>query len=180
MMRKLAIASLLFSSVAWGAPSAAEVERVLGGYEHAPTAEEVKRLGTGADQVLIAVAQDARTSPIRRARAIGALRFVPSAGAHAFLRALIDEKARAPEGADVLDVASALAALAPYGREDLALELSYLAHASVELRHAAAAALGVIADAEALPSLRARLAVERDGGTRLMLARSIKSIEAPR
>ena len=72
-MRVLLLAGLLFSSVAWGAPSAAEVERALGGYERAPSAEDVKRLGPGADQVLIAAANDPRTSRLRRARAIGAL-----------------------------------------------------------------------------------------------------------
>ncbi|HZS36788.1 MAG TPA: HEAT repeat domain-containing protein [Polyangia bacterium] len=179
-MRVLVIASLVFSTVAWGAPSAAELDRVLGGYEHAATADEVKRLGAGADQILIGVAEDARSTAIRRTRAIAALRFVPSAAAHAYLRALILEQGRAPAPADVLDVAAALGALAPYGRAELPLVQRYLGHASAELRQSAAAALGLIADAGALPSLRARLAVERDPAIRTVLSHSIKTIETPR
>jgi hypothetical protein len=156
------------------------MDRVLGGYERAATAEDVKRLGADADRQLIDVAGDARTTRLRRTRAIAALRFVPSAAAHAFLRAVVLENKRAAGGADVLDLAAAIYSLSPYGAEETPLVLSLVAHASADVRQSAAAALAAIADPSAAPPLRARLAVERDAGVRFTLERSLKSLEAPR
>jgi HEAT repeat protein len=177
MMRVLAM--LLLCGTALAAPEPTMMDRVLGGYERAATAEDVKRLGADADRQLIDVAVDARTTRLRRTRAIAALRFVPSTAAHAFLRAVVLENKRATAGADVLDLAAAIYSLSPY-TEETSLVLSFVAHGSADVRQSAAAALAAIADPAAAGPLRARLAVERDAGVRLTLQHALKSLEPAR
>ena len=128
--------------------------------EHAITAADVRALGAHGDRFLIAAAGDVKASRWRRARALIALRFAPSEESLAFLRAVIDEKKAASQGADVLDLAAAAASLAPYGRAALPDLLPLVVHASADVRHAAVQALGSIDAPEAESALRARLYVE--------------------
>jgi hypothetical protein len=140
------------------------IEHILAGVEHTPTADEVKRLGADADQQLIDYAESPRATPIRRMRAILALRFVPSATARAYLSALL---ARQP---GALDTAAALSALTPYGRDVLAQVQPYLVHPAADVRHAAVAAMTQLG---ALAPLRARLAVEKDPGVHAEILRAL-------
>jgi HEAT repeat protein len=160
---------LLISGAAWAAP----VDKVLMMREHVVTAEEVRALGPRADRLLIGVASDARSSRLRRARALLALRHVPSEEAREFLRAVIADKREAVEGADVLDLAAALTSLSPYGREVLTDLLAFVAHRSADVRHAAISALGAVHEPEAESAIRARLYVERDPGVRDAAARAL-------
>jgi HEAT repeat protein len=127
--------------------------------------------------VLVAIASDAGVTRLRRNRAISALGFVPSAAARAYLAAVLDEKGAAAEGADALDAAAALSALWPYGADALPLLTRFLAHASGDVRYAAAVALGRTALPEAAAWLRARYLAERDASVRAAVARSLKQLE---
>jgi len=170
---------LALTAVASAAPPRAprtEVERLLAGIERAPTRAEVERLGPGAEETLIAIADDPRTSRLRRMRAIYALGFRPSEAARAYAEAVLAEKGAAGEGADTLDAAAALAALAPYGEEALPTALRYLTHASGDVRQAAAALIGAWRAPSAEGLLRARLAVERDPGVRVELRGALRAL----
>ncbi len=177
------LASLaLLSVAAHAAPSQRELarlDRLLAGVEHVPGADEIRRLGPGTDAALITYASDARASRLRRLRAVAALRFVPSIAAHAFLDQLVAERAKATDGADVLDLAAALGALIPYGHDALATELRYLTHASADVRQAAAAALGQLHEPDARGALAARLIAERDAGVHVAVERALHELDRP-
>jgi HEAT repeat protein len=155
-------------------PAAGAADRILGAREHVITAAEVKSLGEHADRLLIAAATDGKSSRWRRARALIALRFAPSSESLAFLRAVIDEKKSFVEGADALELAAAAGSLAPYGRDALPDLLPLVTHASTDVRHSVAAALGTMTEPEAESALRARLYVERDPGVRDAVARALR------
>jgi hypothetical protein len=167
------LAALVVSSVASAAPPRAAVELALAGIERAPTAESIRRLGAGADLVLIEIADDPATTPIRRARAIRAMQWAPSSSVRAYLHDLIATRGAATRGMDVLELGAALVSLAPYGAQELPLVLRFVAHASADVRQGAAIALGTLGGAEALAALRARSAVERDAGVREAIARGL-------
>jgi hypothetical protein len=167
---------LLFSAAAWAAP----VDRLLGGREHVITAEEVRALGQNAGRILMGVFSDAHQSRLRRARALLALRFVPSDEVREFLRTVVHDRREAVEGADALDLAYAISALSPYGRDVLAELLPFLAHRSSDVRSAAVSTLGASGAPEAESALRARLYVERDPGVRAAAARALKRYEQHR
>jgi HEAT repeat protein len=171
---------LLFSFSLFLATSAAADRRdarlapVLGGIEHAPTEADVRRLGAGATSELLRAADDPTLSRLWRMRALYALRFVPSAAAHSFLLEVVAVRSSATEGADVLDYAAALGALTPYGSEELPTFLGALAHPSADVRHAAAAAIGLMKVPAVDGALKLRLAVEQDVGVRRALVRALQ------
>jgi hypothetical protein len=176
------LVNLIDPSPAAAAPSREELDRVLGGVEHAATAEEVRALGPSADQILIAVASDETASRWGRRRAVLALRYAPSAAAQAFLLELLRARAGAPQDgeADLLELAAALAALAPYGRAAAGTILPFVAHRSADVRQNAAAALALTGAPEADGALAARFAVERDPGVRRVVARSLRALRLGR
>lgn len=167
-----------FVAAAQAAPSSKELDRVLGGIERVAGPEDVRRLGSDADRVLIAVASDGRTSRLRRMRAILALQHAPTMEALDFLRAVLAEEGAAIEGPEVLDVAAALSALAPHGREVLSDLLPFLTHHSADVRQSAAAALAATRAPEAAAALRARVVVERDMGVRGVVLRALRGLDA--
>lgn len=176
-MKTLAAILLLLSSTVLAQPAVSPLDRLCGGYEHAPTAAEVRALGPAADERLIDYATAPSTSPIRRQRAIAALLFVPSTAAHQFLLDVLAREGRATRGVQVLDAAAALSALAPYGQPSLAIVLPYLTHASADVRQAAATTIGALGLPAARGSLSARLAVERDPSVRLHLAAALAQMK---
>jgi hypothetical protein len=177
-MKLFVAIAILFSATAQAAPSQRELDRVLAGIERAPTAEEIRRFQPGADAALITYAGTPGVSRVRRMRAIGALRFVPSANARAFLDQLLADEGKARAGAEVLDVAAALAALVPYGRPVLGVELGYLTHPSADVRQAAATSLGQLRQPDARGAVQARLTIEKDAGVRTALERALAELDA--
>jgi HEAT repeat protein len=164
---------LLFATAAYAGP----LDKLLGARERAPSADDVRALGPSGVRQLIGVATDARTSRLRRNRAILALRHVASAEAREFLRAVLADKKEAVEGADVLDLAAAVTALQPYGREVIADVLPLLTHASADVRHAAVVTLGAMHAPEADNALRIRATVERDPGVRAAAVSALRPAE---
>lgn len=143
---------------------AAPIDRILGGYEHVPTADEARSVGA---QALIDYAEDARHPQARRIQAIAALRFVPCDAARVYAVDVLARLGRSVAGGAVLEVAAALTALAPYHRSELIIP--YATHASADVRQSAAASLALIADPPSLSVLRTRLIAERDPGLRAFL-----------
>src|SRR5207249_4154132 len=117
VMRAIAASLMLLAGVAQAAPSRAEVERLLSGYEPRADAAAFRRLGPGVDHVLVAIASDGAASRLRRQRAMAALAWVPSVEGRDLLRAVVREKARAVEGADALDLYTCARALGAFGPE---------------------------------------------------------------
>jgi hypothetical protein len=159
-------AALLVCSTAYAEPE------LLRDLERAPTAGEVRQLGPDADRVLIAAARDPAVSRLVRLRAVSALTFAPTVRARAFLLDLLAAAAAAREGADVLDVAAALGALAAHGPSTLPVLLPYLAHASADVRQSAAYAIAASGATQGRASLTARLRVEREPGVQVALRRA--------
>jgi hypothetical protein len=165
--------ALAWSGIAVASPPRSAVERALAGIERAPSEEAIRRLGAGTDAVLIEIADDPRTAPVRRARAIRALKWWPSADVRAFLHNLIARAGKSSRGPDVFDVEAALVALVPYGAVEMPALVPFLSHASADVRQGAVSALLALRVPEAVVPLRARLGIESDPGVRAALMRAL-------
>jgi hypothetical protein len=161
---------LFFSTAALAAPTVRAVDRALAGIEKSVDEATIRDLGPGADEALIRYAEDRATSPLRRMRALAALRWAPSQAAREYLLSVIAVEKSATGGAQVLDVSAAAGALAPYGDEVLADVAALAAHSSADVRQGAAAALRAIDTPAARAIVQARFAVEPDPGVRRVLA----------
>jgi hypothetical protein len=173
MKKSTIVLFLLAATAAWAGP----LDKLLGGRERAPSADDVRALGPTAARQLIGVALDEQASRLRRNRAILALRHVPSGEAREFLRAVLADKREAVDGADVLDLAAAVTAMQPYGREVLADVLPFVTHGSADVRHAAVLTLGAMHAPEADNALRIRATLERDPGVRAAAVRALRTAE---
>jgi hypothetical protein len=177
MRNWLAFALLLLPAVVAAAPSRPAVEKLLGGYEINTTADDLKRLGDGVDHVLCAIAIDPKVSRLRRNRALSALAAVPSVEGKQLLLFVLHDKARATEGADELDLHSAIVALAAFGPEVSRELVPFLAHESSDIREASAKSLAVAHAKDAVSSLRMRLTVERDDTVLRVVRDSVIALE---
>lgn len=166
---------LALTATATAAPRLVDLARVLGGYERTANADDIRALGPEADRMLIDHAEAPNQTRIQRQRAIVALRFVPTSRARSYALALLSASASAEDGPQAIDAASAITALSVYP-DALTVILPHLAHASAEVRHSAAAALGVMRARESIGPLQTRLSIERDPGVRLVLQRSLKQL----
>jgi len=173
----LAFAGALAPSVAGAAPSRAQIERLLAGFESFPSEAQVRELGPDVDAALIAYAEDASLSPLRVVRAIAALRLAPSSKARAWLRAYVEREAPTADGPRSLRVAAALGALTAYGADSGPLLVAQLGHEQVAIRQAAAAALVQVRWPEARGPITARLAVERDAPVAGFLRRALRALD---
>jgi HEAT repeat protein len=142
---------------------------LLSAYEDPATEADWRALGAGVDAELLAIATDVRLSHTRRANAVFALGFFPSARARAFLAGLAADAA-----ADGIFRRKAVHALANgYGEGALAELRAALASTDAQLRAAAARAVAKIGAPTAERALEARLAVESDPMVRDTLAAAL-------
>ncbi len=178
MRRAIVAALLLVGGIAFAAPSREAVERLLAGIESHVGADDVRRLGPGVDHVLAAIAVDARTSPVRRNRALAALSAVPSMEGRDLLRAVLRDHRDATTGADVLDLRTAALALGAFGPDAAADLVPLLAHPTGDVRAAAAEGLARANAQSALPSLKLRLLTEREPGVQQALGRAIATLQS--
>lgn len=131
---------------------------LLSAYEDPATEADWKALGAGVDAELLAIAQDASLSHTRRANAVFALGFFPSANVRTYLAGLV-----ADEPADGIFRRKAVYALANgYGEGALPELRGALASSDVHLRAATARAVAKIGTPTAKKALEERLAVESD------------------
>ncbi len=178
MRNPVAVALLLAAAPALARPpERAKVERLLSGYEPRPIGPELRRLGDGVDEVLIAIARDPKTRPVRRARALAALGQVPTLAGRDACRGVIRDESRAASGPEVLDVAACARTLGAFGPQ-LQMDLApLLAHPAPDVRAAAAEGLATAHAKLALPLLEHQLDREKDPAVRATLTKSIDSIK---
>lgn len=168
---------LLASPRAFALPPREAVERLLGGYESQPTAADFRRLGDGVEHVLAAIALDPKTPPLRRNRALASLALVPSSEGRELLRAVIRDDRAAREGVALLDLRVAVRSLGAFGAEEEVDLVPLLAHPDADVRGNAALALSEAHVVAAVPSLRLRLGVEREGSVVRALSRALAALE---
>jgi HEAT repeat protein len=150
------------------------VEGLLMGYEPGDPGEALRRLGAPAADVLLRLAQDAKTPPLRRLRAIEALQHVPTPAGREYLSRLIAERRTATASLAVYELAAAARGLAGFGAPAAPELTPLLASDSADVREGAAYALGKIRTPEALSALQARLRVETESGVREALGRALR------
>lgn len=179
----LALASLLAAalvpSLAAADPGRDQVESLLAGYEPRVSAADLARLGPGTDRVLIAIASDPATSPLRRVRALAALSAVPSTDGREACRAVVAARRAAAEGAAALELAACAHTLGASPGDPTAELGALLDHPVIEVRVAAARALGQsrgVPPARAQALVRRRARVENDGFVRGVLDESLRRL----
>ena len=158
-------------------PSREVVEHLLAGYENAAQPEDFVRLGIGADRVLIAIARDPKTVPVRRVRALYALGHVPSRAGRELLSSMLRSLARHTEGLAVLELAACAEALGGSGPDAQGEIIPLLVHASDDVRMGAARGLARTRAPGAARLLRQRLSVERDAGVRGVVEDALVRLE---
>ncbi len=126
-----------------------------------PTLAELRGLASAPDKPLMAIAEDVRAEGLIRARAVAALRLLPSPAVQGFLGKLVRTKAKSNDATERLILRRAAVALGwisgPRAAADLALLFD---NADPEVRLDAAIGLG-LTRAEGAPALLQRqLAVE--------------------
>jgi len=166
---------LLVAGNALAMPTRRDLDRVLAGFEQVVNADHVKSLGAGTDTALIGYIEDPTVNSLRRQRALGALRHVPSSTVRDYLLARIKAHKAADHGAEVLELAAAIGALAPYGTAVLSSLLPFLSHPAPDVRQSTAAALEAIHSDTTANALAARIAVETDPGVQTALRSALQA-----
>jgi len=142
-----------------------------------PAAAELAALASAPEKPLMAIATDAKADGLLRARAVAALRLVPSPEVGAFLFKLIAAKAKASEATDRLIVRRAAVALGwlagPGTPEQLALLFD---NEDAEVRLDAAIGLGLTRAVTAPGLLRRQLAVESVARVREQIERQLRAL----
>jgi HEAT repeat protein len=160
-------------------PTRATVEQALRAHDLGPSEAAVGALGAGVDQVLIAIAGDAKAEALLRARAVSALAYCRTPAARKFLAQTISEKAAAAAPGERLLARKAAMALGWLGGPDVpALLAPLLDHTDPDVRIDAALALGLTRLDGAAELLRKRLPQESDARVRAQIGRQLRVIEA--
>lgn len=153
----------------------------LSGIDYVPTKQELDlRLGATADDILIDLARNGNptTDTGVRIRAYRALVQYDTPEVHAALTAAIAELGASTDPIDLLHLKAAMDSFATLAGDaavdDLAPQLD---HASLDVRAAAARALGRTESANALPPLRARLNVEPEDQVKSAISKAISALE---
>lgn len=160
-----------------------EVVELLSGISYVPSKSSIDVvLGEAAVEDLVELARSsAELDPGLRLAALRALgQYGADAIADEALRDALAEYAPAAEGVELLYLRAAMGALAEASGPAAAGELApLLEHPVRDVRATAAAALGRAGGAEAIPALRARLAVETVLQVRLALEDALRGLQTP-
>ncbi len=152
----LLLFALAQSAYADDNPSKAQLLQMLGGYEETASPDSLKALSGDVPATLRAIASDATLTHTQRARAIHALGWFPDSDNRAFL-------VTQAHGTDTMFARKAVYALANGWGEGALDELTLaLANHDVQIRMAAAYALGDIGTQPAKLALEARIPLETD------------------
>jgi hypothetical protein len=155
------------------------VEARLRAHHLGPSEQDIRALGPGTDEALVAIAGDDKTDVLLRARAVSALAYCPTPVSRKFLERLLGEKVNATATGERLLARKAAMALGWLGGPGVPAQLApLLAHADPEVRLDAALGLGLTRLGSAAAILRERLPVERDGRVRAQIGRQLRVIEA--
>jgi HEAT repeat protein len=142
------------------------------------SAPEWRALGPGIDEVLIAIAGDAKADLQLRAHAVSALGLVSTRPGRAYLEAAVKQKAASADAGDKLLLRKAALALGWTGGTLVPGQLGpLLAHPDPDVRLDVAIALGLTRSEEAADFLRARFDVETVPKVRSQMGRQLRVIE---
>jgi hypothetical protein len=135
-------------------------------------------LPTGAgDDIRALAADDQPTDPGLRIRALRALAHYPGTSTTTVLESVIDDYASFSSGIETLYLRASMRALAELDATSALSKLApQLNNASRDVRAAAAAALAITGDPQAIPLLRQRLNVEQVAQVRLAISNAIRRI----
>ena len=143
-----------------------------------PTVAELRALAPAPDVVLMTIADDARADGLCRARAVAALRLLPSLAVQDFLARLVQAKAKASDATDRLLVRRAAVTLgwmaAPFASARLALLFE---NDNADVRLDAVIGIGLTRSADAAAILRKQLAVETVARVRDQIDRQLRVLE---
>jgi HEAT repeat protein len=167
LMMSSVVAALL-AGPAWAGPKRDAVMDLLNAFEHTAGEAELRALGDGVDAELMEIADDAAVPATRRGRAVSALQFYPTDTVRGFLE-------RHLKASDALVRRKAAYSLAAFGSAAVPSLTAALSDADVQLRIAAASALGTIGSDPAKQALRGRLASEGEGAVKDAITRALES-----
>lgn len=157
----------------------AQIAAYLGSHDVA-TAAELRRLHAAPERPLMDIAVDGKVDGLIRARAVAALRLLPSSATHDFLGRLVSDKALSKEAADRLVVRRAAIALGWLAGPETDTKLAALfGNEDPEVRLDAAIGLGLSRAANAPIFLRRQLAVEQVPRVRQQIERQLQALGQP-
>jgi hypothetical protein len=147
------------------------------------SAADVADLGASGGPLLAQIADDRTVATPIRLRAMAALTYVATPGAHDFLEAFVIRKRPSSDAVDRALLRKAAMALGwQSGPRAVEVLSELLDHADAEVRLDAVVALGLTRTRRAEKPLRDRLAVEDDAAVRAQIERQLKmlvGLEAP-
>jgi len=159
-------------------PGRAEVEVRLRANTRPASAVEWRALGTGVDEILIAIAGDPKADLQLRAHAISVLAYVSTRPGRAFLDSVVKGKASSKDAGDKLLLRNAALALGWAGGTTVPAQLGpLLEHPDPDVRLDVAIALGLTRSEEAADLLRKRFDVETVPKVRSQIGRQLRLIE---
>ena len=142
------------------------------------SAADWRALGAGIDEVLIAIAGDAKADLQLRARAVSALGVVSTRPGRTFLEGVVKQKASSTDAGDKLLLRKAALALGWAGGAAVPAQLGpLLEHPDPEVRLDVAIGLGLTRSEEAADFLRTRFDVETVPKVRSQIGRQLRAIE---
>lgn len=143
-----------------------------------PTEAELRALGKAPEDALMAVATDTRAEGLIRARAVAALRLLPSPSVHAFLGKMIQAKAKTTDPTDRLILRRAAVTLGWLAGAGAAEMLALLfENDDIEVRLDAVIGLGLTRAASAPKLLRNQLAAESAPRVRDQIERQLRVLD---
>lgn len=161
-----------------GRPERAFIEARLRADTLPRSAADWRALGTGIDEVMIAIAGDSKADLQLRARAVSVLGVVSTRPGRAFLETVVKEKASSKDAADRLLLRKAVLALGWAGGAAVPDQLGpLLEHPDPEVRLDVAIGLGLTRSEEAAAFLRNRFADETVAKVRNQIGRQLRLIE---
>jgi hypothetical protein len=159
-------------------PDRATIETRLRANTLPQAAGDWQSLGTGVDEVLVAIAADPKADLQLRAHAVSALGVVSTRPGRAFLEEVVKQKASAKDAGDKLLLRNAALALGWAGGAAVPAQIGpLLDHADPEVRIDVAIGLGLTRSEEAADLLRRRFDVETVPKVRNQIGRQIRIID---
>ena len=159
-------------------PDRAAVETRLQANTLPRSAAEWQALGPGTDEILVAIAGDAKAELQLRAHAVTALGVMSTRPGRAFLESVVKQKASSADAGDKLLLRKAALALGWAGGNAVPDQIGpLLDHPDPDVRIDAAIGLGLTRSEEAADLLRKRFDVETVPKVRNQIGRQIRLIE---
>jgi hypothetical protein len=172
------LATLAAGAAPAARPGRAAVEVRLRANTLPASAADWRALGTGIDEVLIAIAGDPKADLQLRARAVSALGNVSTRAGRAFLEAVVKQKASSQDAGDRVLLRKAALALGWAGGTGVPAQLGpLLEHPDPDVRLDVAIGLGLTRSEEAADLLRKHFYLEPVPKVRSQIGRQISLIE---